>query len=918
MRRGLIFLLVFLLLLIAPTAVRYLQHYRLGGGDRTEPPTYDVASVVESVPTPAAAAFVDAPEAFGGVVLLDQAHDNAFTLDEIGYLDGRLAARSVEMISYTGGDLSTALRGVNAFVVITPLVAYTPDEIQAVENFVQRGGRLLMMGDPTRYNIIVEEDLFSFNVFVETDKIPLNSLANSFDLIFNGDYLYNTIENEGNFRNIILNDVGFASGPLTADLEQVALYGAHSIQVGAGAESLMAGDDNTWSSATDRPGGLTLAATAADGNVLAIGDIQFMMEPYFTVLDNARFIAQIADFLGEPIRRDYTVADFPYFFDDEIDLIYAGTPELGPDAFDEIITLQDSLRAAEIELTLATPDTQSGDAIYLGLYNQAEDVAEMLADAGITLTIDPEILTEDEIAALEAEEADEDEVDEDADSEEVDSEATEDAEAEDEEDPDGEDAEEEVFDRLIQSELGNVQMSGTALILLDESGGERRLVVLAASKEGLESTVTRLLDLIPRNASYALADCLLQDNLALCPTNMAGEEVEAELLTGGELEPEEEAEEESEDEDTAVDTEEDPTEEPDDEDEIEEPEPTEIDALDQGNIGLDETVEGELGVGEQFRWTFQDGPAVIDIIVASGDDLDAVIEVYDADNIFLAAADSGFVGEDEAIIGLEIPDDAPYTIIVSDYFEDGGSFVLSVLDTGEVPVDDGDSDEDESEDEGDSGEESSGDSGTIFLFVDDDGTPIGSGFTSQTELETLLSENFTVETWISSEDGPLTIDLLEDIDLLIWDSGDYLDPEGFFGEDTFVIFEYLDTGGPIFITGSSPTIMGDLGLSNLSDLEFAGEDEVLLAGFAAGDTITLDMTYEVIFADFFLEDLESGSVAFLLRGANSDDAGNLVGLATIDDLADDQQSMFLLMPFAVLPADVQGQLLENIMAWFGF
>ncbi|MEZ4590019.1 MAG: hypothetical protein R3D55_02565 [Chloroflexota bacterium] len=895
MRRGLIFLLVFVLLLIAPTAVRYLQHYRLGGGDRVAPPTYDVAAVVESVPTPAAASFVDTPETFGGRVLLDQSHDNAFTLDEIGYLDGRLAARGVEMMSYTGGDLATALRGANAFVVITPLQQFSAAEIQAVENFVRRGGRLLLLGDPTRYNVVVEEDLFTFNVFVETDKIPLNSLANSFDLIFNGDYLYNTIENEGNFRNIILDSVGFADSPLTADLEQVALYGAHSIQVGAGAEALMAGDDNTWSSATDRPGGLTLAATSANGSVLAIGDLQFLLEPYYTVLDNARFIAQIADFLAEPARRDFTVADFPYFFADEIDLVYTGSPELGPDAFDEIITLQASLRAAEKELTLATSDSQDGDAIYLGLYNQSAEVAELLAEAGITLVIDPEILTEAETAVLDSTETDEEADEETAVEEEPTAEPAEDEEP----------VAEETFDRLIQSSLGNVQMSGTALILLDESGSQRRLVVLAASKDGLENTVGRLLDLIPLNADYALADCLLQDNLALCPTNVADEEVEAELLTGGTLAADEEEDggDEEEDGDTAVDEDEDPT------DDTETPEPTEIDAIDQGPIGLGETVEGEMAAGEQFSWTFQDGPAVIDIIVESGEDMDAVLQLYDPDNIFLAASDSGFSGEGEAITGYEIPDDGTYTIVLRDFFADGGSFTLSVTESDEAPADEGD--------EGDTGEEGSSDA-TILLFVDDDGSPIGSGFSSQPELEALLAENYTLNTWVSSADGPLAPDVFDGVDLLIWDSGDYLDPEGFFGEDTFVIYEYLDAGGPLLITGSSPTIFGDLGLSEVSDLEFVGEDAVLLDGFAAGDVIELDATYELIFANFLQEDLEPGSTAFLVRGVNSDDAGNIVGLASIDENNNDQQTIFLLLPLAILPEQVQGQLLDNMMAWLGF
>ncbi|MBK8905996.1 MAG: hypothetical protein IPM53_32760 [Anaerolineaceae bacterium] len=892
MRRGLIFLLIFVFLLTAPTAVRYLQHYRLGGGDRTIPATGEVYAVVESVATPRAAAFVDEPEMFGGMVLLDQSHDNAFTLDEISYLDGRLAARGVEVVSYTGGDLATALRAANAFVVITPLQPFSTAEVRAVENFVRRGGNLLMLGDPTRYSVVVEEDLFTFNVFVETDKIPLNSLANSFDIIFNGDYLYNTRQNEGNFRNIVLNEESFTSSPLTADLESVVFYGSHSLQVGSRADVLLTGDDNTWSSATDRPGGLFLAATAVNNNVLAIGDIQFLMEPYYTVMDNARFITQIADFLASPIERDFSVADFPYFFAEDVDLVYTGGPQLGPNAFDEIITLQASLREAEKELSLTTVEAQSGDAIYLGLYNQAEDVADMLAGAGITLTIDPAILTGVETAALdEAEDGDPKEtaVEEEVPAEEDTAET---------EEP----AAEESFLRLIQSELGSVQMSGTALILLDEGANGRRLVVLAASHEGLENTINRLLDLIPLDADYALADCLLQDNLALCPTNVNNEEVEAELLTGGDLaKDEDEAADEEEEEDEGATDEE-------DDDEPEEPPGEEIDATDQGSIGLGDTVEGALPEGEAYSWTFSDGPAVIDITVESGDDLDAILQLFDADNNLITSADSGFTGDDETIVGADIPDEDEYTIVLKDFYDDGGEFVLTVTESDEAPADE------EGDEEGDSGSEDV----TIFLFIDDDGDPIGDGFTSQAELEALLADDYTVETWVTSEDGPLAADALETADLLIWDSGDYLNPDGFLDEDSFIVFEYIDSGRPLLLMGSSLTLFGDIGLTALSDLEFVGEDEVLLEGFEAGQVLTLDDTYEVVFADFLIEDLEPGSVAFLLQGPESEGAGNVVGLASTDEFNNDQQSVFLLMPFSVLPEDVQAQLLTNMLAWLGF
>jgi predicted nucleic acid-binding Zn-ribbon protein len=898
MRRGVIFLTIFILLLIAPTAVRYLQNYQLGSTDRVVPAAYNVAEVVQSVPTPAAAAFIDEPTMLGGLVLLDQAHNNAFTLDEIGFLDGRLAARGTELSSYTGGDLATALRAVNAFVVITPLIPFTTEEIQAVDSFVRRGGHLLMLGDPTRNNIVVEEDFFSFNIIVETDKIPLNSLANSFDIIFNGDYLYNTLENEGNFRNIILTDEGFGDDPVMAGLETVVFYGSHSLQIGAGAETLISGDDDTWSSATDRPGGLTLAAMGANGRVVAIGDIQFLTEPYYTVYDNGRFIAQIADFLAEPVQRDYTVADFPYFFAENIALVYTGSPDLGPGAFDEIINLQDSLRVAEKEITLATNDNLSGDAIYLGIYNQADDVADLLADAGISLLIEPEILTADEQAALEEAEREDDQDVDDEDVEEEDAGTEDDETAVSDEDEEESDEESEETIRLIQAELGNVQMSGTALILLDESGGQRRLIVLAASGEGLESVIGRLLDLIPLNASYALADCLLQDNLALCPTNVAGEEVEAELDTGGTSDTIEGTTDN--DEETAEEIDEPPID--------DEPPAAEIVATDQGIIGLGETVEGILPADEKYSWIFQDGPIVIDITVVAGDDIDAVLELYDSDNNLLEAADAGFTGDDETIIGANIPDDGEYIIVVSDFFGNGGEFSLTVAESSELPI----------EDEGDSGDIGSSGETTIFLFIDDDGEAIDSGFTAQDAFETLLGSDYSVTTWVTSLDGPLTADELETADLLIWESGDYLNPDGFFDEDTLIVFEYIDSGRPILITGSSPTIFGDIGLTALSDVEFSGDDDTLLAGFVAGETLLLDDTYQVVSAGFVLEDVQDGSIPFLLRGSGSEDSESIIGLASTDEFNFDQQTILLMLPFSVLPEDAQTTLLNNMMTWFSF
>jgi hypothetical protein len=358
---------------------------------------------------------------------------------------------------------------------------------------------------------------------------------------------------------------------------ELAFYGSHSIAVGSQGEVLLGADDNTWSSATDRPGGLALGVTSTDDRVVALGDIDFLAEPYYTVYDNSRFIAQLADFLVTTDDREYVLADFPYFFDNEIQLAFTGGPDLGPDAFDEIIALQAAFRRTNKELSLVGEADGDHDVLYLGLYNQAEDVEVMLKAAGVTLVIEPEI-------------------------EEETSEET--AEGSDEEEPDPD----EDLVRRIESEIGNLQMSGNTLILLNESGGNRRVIVLAASSEGLENATGRLIDLIPLNADYALADCLLAGSLAICPSDVNNEEVEFELITSGVPE-------------TTVPT--------DTTDGDGGGTAGEFGAVFQGEIGFGETVSGSLDAEESHSWAFSDGPETVDIILAGAEGMDTRLELYD-------------------------------------------------------------------------------------------------------------------------------------------------------------------------------------------------------------------------------------------------------------------------------------------------
>ena len=833
MRKALIFMAIFLALLLAPTGVRYLQYHQLTGVARTAPPVYDPATI-QTVPTPVAGTFVDEPQLGSGAILLDMAHDNQFHMDEIRYLDGRLAARGFELRPHTGSNLAAALRSVTAYIVISPIREFSRAEVQAVSDFVDRGGRLLLIGDPTNFTVSIEEDFFGFDFRINSDDIPLNSLANRFNIIFQGDYLYNTVESEGNFRNIILRSEGFSDHTLLNGVDQLAFYGAHSLQLGADSQPLITADGNTWSSATDRAGDLVVAATSREGRVVALGDYHFLRQPYYTAYDNGRFIAALADFLTRMDDRRFILGDFPYFYQQPVSLVYVGQPDLGPGAFGEIIGLQSAFRQVGQSLNLAATHRKGYDALYLGLYNQADEIADLLAEYDISLIIEPPINPE--------------------------------AEAN-----DNGDENDIAVRRLIQSDLGPIQMAGTALILLHEDEDGRRVIVLAASTDGLQTTLDRLLNVVPLTADYALADCLLQDHLALCPTFIPDEAVEAELDTGGVPEATTPA-----------------------------PAPgagdlpdLDIDVVDRGPITIGQTVDDTLLAEQAHAWIFTDGPAVIDILVESSTTLDGVIELYGPDNELIEREDRAFTGGDELMAGVEIPDNGRYVIIVRDYFDEGGDYTLTVSEGSLTEP---------------------GEGRGIFILVDERGTPLSGGITSATTIAGLLSDQYEVTIWSLTEDGDLSDGDLDGYDLLIWDSGDYRNQEEFFDETIFIILDYADAGGSIFITGSAPIFFAEEVLSPLTDLEVSGDDPILLNQLEEGQIITLDQSYEVILSDEF--EPEPGTSTLFLRGPQSSGSGAVIALASVDEL-DAQRTLLLLLPFVALPSSLQPILLENFMAWFG-
>ncbi len=378
---------LFVALLVLPVLARagyyYRGWYRAGEIKRPDHASAEAPSV-ERV------SFSDLDLVQGeGRVIIDRAHGNTVQDAELNLLLSRLTARGTEIVSCAEGDfLPAVLRDATALVVIAPHKPFTLAEIQAVDRFVEQGGRVLLVADPGRYGWETRVNEWGEYQVALSDVTAINSLAAQFGLAFSDDYIYNTTENAGNYQYIVLTE--FVDDPLTAGLEKVILYAAHSIA--SGEEILIAADERTTSSLSEQVGGLAVMSLGGDGRVLAVSDLTFMTEPYNSAADNNRLLSNIADFVAGA-QRTFGLTEFPRFFGDEVGVV----PMLDldePKALEVESLEQLAMLKAAFEATGRTgrlwveqPDV---DLVYIGLYGNVEfwpQVAEILSAQGISFTL---------------------------------------------------------------------------------------------------------------------------------------------------------------------------------------------------------------------------------------------------------------------------------------------------------------------------------------------------------------------------------------------------------------------------------------------------------------------------------------------------------------------------------------------------
>ena len=207
------------------------------------------------------------------------------------------------------------------------------------------------------------------------ERHDLNSLSEAFGITFRNDFLYNVVEHEANYRNVFIRD--FVSHPVTQGLSEITLYTAGSIK--SSGTPLAFTDENTYSTFVQRVEPFSPLVVSDDGRVVGISDMSFLIDPQNNVSDNDRFIANLATYLTEG-QRSRDLADFPHFFKGEVDILI-GDPALFPVA----TTLKGLFSALPLSSEIRSVEDITRDTVFLGLYEDAGDVAHYLDIAGVQI-----------------------------------------------------------------------------------------------------------------------------------------------------------------------------------------------------------------------------------------------------------------------------------------------------------------------------------------------------------------------------------------------------------------------------------------------------------------------------------------------------------------------------------------------------
>lgn len=210
-----------------------------------------------------------------GRILVDMTHMNIFPDLLLAGFIGRMVKNGGKLYFLKTGNLVDALKdSPKALIIFTPQKSYKDEEVKAIIDFVEEGGKLLIAHDPAA----------GF-------PSAINSIAQEFGMIFATGYLYSSEDKYGIYRNLIIDN--FEENDLTIGLNELVILTGTAIYTNA--TPLIYTNEDVYLSIVDEKGEYAFAVL--NGTVLALGDITFMLDPFIQLADNSLFLDNLVSWL---------------------------------------------------------------------------------------------------------------------------------------------------------------------------------------------------------------------------------------------------------------------------------------------------------------------------------------------------------------------------------------------------------------------------------------------------------------------------------------------------------------------------------------------------------------------------------------------------------------------------------------------
>ena len=227
----------------------------------------------------------------GGTVVVDAGPAARSRLDPLS--EG--LSKANHDVTYGPENLTAALDGADGLVIVDPNTDYSDSELDAIEAFADEGGRVVIFGNPNRFEITTGV----LGSSLSEQESELSELGGRFDLYFDTRYVYDQDRNDGNYRHVIASPPENASltdgNGSVADAEEVVLYTPTEVRSTDDAEPILVTSPTARTADSDTQRAHTVAVR--DGNVFAVGDARFIAADRYNVGDNDEFLAGVVEFL---------------------------------------------------------------------------------------------------------------------------------------------------------------------------------------------------------------------------------------------------------------------------------------------------------------------------------------------------------------------------------------------------------------------------------------------------------------------------------------------------------------------------------------------------------------------------------------------------------------------------------------------